>query len=117
MFEAKALNHQLERVDIYSASWGPPDDGKHLGGPGKYASQALHRGVHLGRKGRGAIYVWASGNGGNLGDHCGYDGYSASIYTLTVGALTRQGKNQIEEWTGTLSSNSSIALDKLSTYS
>jgi len=45
VLEAKALTHQLDRVDIYSASWGPPDDGKHLGGPGKFASQALIRGV------------------------------------------------------------------------
>ena len=45
--EAKALNYKLNQVDIYSASWGPPDDGKHIGGPGKLALQALIRGVTL----------------------------------------------------------------------
>lgn len=65
--EAKALNYKLDKIDIYSASWGfddflssfkpslqsmlyltgPPDDGKHLGGPGRLSYHALERGVKL----------------------------------------------------------------------
>ncbi|XP_046656203.1 neuroendocrine convertase 1-like isoform X2 [Daphnia pulicaria] len=89
--EARALNYKLNEVDIYSASWGPPDDGKHIGGPGKLSYHALERGVELGRRGRGAIYIWASGNGGIKGDNCAYDSYASSVYTLSVSALTPQG--------------------------
>ena len=32
---------------------------------GRLASQALERGVRVGRAGKGVIYVWASGNGGS----------------------------------------------------
>ena len=45
-----------------------------------------------GRRGLGSIYIWASGNGGIKGDNCAYDSYASSIYTLSVSALTPQGK-------------------------
>ena len=38
-----------------------------------------------GRKGKGVIYVWAAGNGGSKGDNCNCDGYTSSIYTLSIG--------------------------------
>ena len=37
-------------VDIYSASWGPTDDGKRLEGPGHLATQALQAVVAGGRE-------------------------------------------------------------------
>lgn len=40
-----------------------------------------------GRGGKGAIYTWASGNGG-LDDDCNADGYSNSQYTIAVGAVS-----------------------------
>ena len=33
------------RVDVYSASWGPSDNGKTVEGPGKMAHMALERGI------------------------------------------------------------------------
>ena len=42
-------------------------------------------GAAQGRYGYGNIYVFASGNGGQLKDNCNFDGYANSIYTLTVG--------------------------------
>ena len=33
---------------------------------------------------RGAIYVWASGNGGNHGDDCNCDGYSSRCAQETL---------------------------------
>ncbi|GLH05557.1 Furin-like protease 2, partial [Gryllus bimaculatus] len=45
-----------------------------------------------GRGGRGAIYVWASGNGGSRGDNCDCDGYIGSIYTLAVGSASQRGQ-------------------------
>ena len=47
--------------------------------------------VLQGRGGLGTIYVWASGNGGSMMDNCNLDGYTSSIYTLSVSAITDLG--------------------------
>ena len=41
------INRHLNmfRVDVYSASWGPSDNGKTVEGPGKMAHMALERGI------------------------------------------------------------------------
>jgi hypothetical protein len=39
------LGHAWEKVDIYSASWGPNDDGRTVEGPGRLANEAFERGV------------------------------------------------------------------------
>ena len=39
-----------------------------------------------GRNRKGSIYVWAAGNGGRYYDSCAADGYSSSIYTISVGS-------------------------------
>ena len=44
-------------------------------------------GIDFGRHGYGNIYIVASGNGGQVGDNCNYDGYANSIYTATIGEL------------------------------
>ena len=33
------------------------------------------------------LYVFASGNGGRHEDQCNFDGYTVSIYSVTVGAV------------------------------
>ncbi|GFS46984.1 hypothetical protein TNIN_465151 [Trichonephila inaurata madagascariensis] len=43
--EAMALIHALEHVDIYTASWGPNDDGKSIAGPGLLAKLAFLKGI------------------------------------------------------------------------
>lgn len=43
--EAKALSHRIDHVDIFSASWGPSDDGTTLEKPGRLASAAFEKGV------------------------------------------------------------------------
>lgn len=43
--EATALSRHKEKVAVFSASWGPKDDGAHLEGPGKLARIALQLGV------------------------------------------------------------------------
>lgn len=43
--EGEALSYKQELIDIYSASWGPSDDGETLDGPRRLASEALKRGV------------------------------------------------------------------------
>ncbi|KAJ3024887.1 UNVERIFIED_CONTAM: hypothetical protein HDU68_007671 [Siphonaria sp. JEL0065] len=89
--EAQALNFKSQINDIYSSSWGPDDDGESVDGPGKLSLAALKAGVETGRKGRGSIFVFASGNGGNEGDNCNFDGYANSIYTVAVGAINHKG--------------------------
>lgn len=41
--EAIAFNHKY--IDIYSASWGPNDDGQTVEGPGVLASKAFVKGI------------------------------------------------------------------------
>ncbi|XP_046898451.1 proprotein convertase subtilisin/kexin type 6 [Hypomesus transpacificus] len=89
--EAKSLGIRPDYIDIYSASWGPDDDGKTVDGPGPLVKQAFEMGIKKGRKGLGSIFVWASGNGGRQGDHCSCDGYTNSIYTISISSTTENG--------------------------
>lgn len=90
--EGEALGYKTELVDIYTASWGPADDGKSLEAPGRLAMEALERGIRMGRGGKGSLYVWASGNGGSKSDDCGCDGYVGSIYTIAVCSASQTGR-------------------------
>ena len=35
--------------------------------------------------------MWASGNGGQQADHCSCDGYTNSIYTLSISSSSQYG--------------------------
>lgn len=89
--EGRSLAYQHQVVDIYSASWGPADNGETVDGPKRLAQEALIRGTTYGRRGRGSLYVWASGNGGSQEDNCNCDGYASSIYTISVGSVSQNG--------------------------
>ncbi|XP_060037481.1 proprotein convertase subtilisin/kexin type 4 isoform X1 [Erinaceus europaeus] len=91
VIEAQSLSLQPQHIHIYSASWGPEDDGRTVDGPGILTREAFRRGVTKGRGGLGTLFVWASGNGGLHYDNCNCDGYTNSIHTLSVGSTTRQG--------------------------
>lgn len=43
--EARSLSLNPQHIDIYSASWGPDDDGKTVDGPGELATRAFIEGV------------------------------------------------------------------------
>lgn len=45
LVEAKSLIFNQQHIDIYSASWGPPDTGSLVEGPGFLSQEALVRGV------------------------------------------------------------------------
>jgi kexin len=68
--EAAALNHMMQGNDIYSCSWGPADDGSTVSQLPVTTYKALRNGVMQGRGGKGSIYVFASGNGGQQQDDC-----------------------------------------------
>lgn len=46
-----------------------------------------------GRGGKGAIYTFATGNGGMFQDSCAYNGYVNSIYTIAITGLNEDGSN------------------------
>ncbi|XP_014679429.1 PREDICTED: furin-like protease 2, partial [Priapulus caudatus] len=102
--EASALSLNPQHIDIYSASWGPEDDGRTVDGPAKLATQAFISGAEKGRNGKGSIFVWASGNGGLHGDNCNCDGYTNSIYTLSISSSSQRNRKPwyLEECTSTL---------------
>ena len=78
--EARSLSLNPQVVDIYSASWGPDDDGKTVDGPGPLTKRAIEEGVREGRGGRGSIYVWArSALSAEVGGFRGSGGINSSF--------------------------------------
>ena len=89
--EAEALTWKNDLVHLYSNSWGPTDDGRDLRDAGVLVKQALANGAATGRGGKGTVWLWAAGNGGNVNDNSNYDGYANSIYTIAVAAVNDTG--------------------------
>ncbi|MBX7158052.1 MAG: S8 family serine peptidase [Verrucomicrobiae bacterium] len=91
---AMAMTWRSDRIFIYSSSWGPFDSGQDLleAAPGPLLQEALKNGVQSGRVGRGSIYIWAGGNGRDVGDNANYDGYANSRYVIAVGAYDKKGE-------------------------
>ena len=90
--EATAINYEMQKNQIYSCSWGPPDDGQSMEGPGILIRRAMLNGVQNGRGGKGSIFVFAAGNGAAAEDNCNFDGYTNSIYSITIGAIDHKGE-------------------------
>ena len=55
--ESRSLMHRRDYIDIYSASWGPEDDGMTVDGPDNLTKRALQDGV---------LYVSSYNNNNNL---------------------------------------------------
>ena len=49
--EAQSLSHNPQHIDIYSASWGPDDDGRTVDGPAALAKKAFFDGINTVRFG------------------------------------------------------------------
>jgi len=92
LIEANSMGHEPNMIDIYSASWGPTDDGKTVDGPRNATMRAIVKGVNEGRHGLGNIFVWASGDGGE-DDDCNCDGYAASMWTISINSAINDGEN------------------------
>ena len=53
LIEANSMGHEPNLIDIYSASWGPTDDGRTVDGPRNATMRAIVRGVNeVSKKGR-----------------------------------------------------------------
>ena len=98
--EAAAMLHSNQVIQVKNNSWGPEDDAQRLEGPGLLTSAALEYGAQYGRNGRGVIFVWAAGNGGNEGDNANYDGYANSMYTIAISAVSNSGQRASYSETG-----------------
>lgn len=46
IIEASSISHMPQVIDIYSASWGPTDNGKTVDGPRELTLQAMADGVN-----------------------------------------------------------------------
>ncbi len=100
---AEALGFNLDlfphdQVHVYNNSWGPGQDPGgpiRYGGPGTLTRTAIRDGARLGRGGLGSIYVWAAGNSAQDGDRADFDGYNNLPYTISVGALGKDGRAAI----------------------
>ncbi|RKP01186.1 hypothetical protein CXG81DRAFT_3228, partial [Caulochytrium protostelioides] len=110
--EAGSLTLDLQNNHIFSCSWGPADNGKAMEGPPDIVLQAFLTGITKGRGGKGSIYVFASGNGGSFGDNCNFDGYTNSIYSITIGAVDRH--NQHPVYSEACSAVSAVAYSSMS---
>ncbi|XP_039271912.2 PC3-like endoprotease variant B [Styela clava] len=93
--EAAALIYNANYIDVSSNSWGPSDNGHLFRKPPRLTATSLQRGAEHGRNGKGNIYLFASGNGGLRNDHCGADGFSCNIYTISIASSSRNGLNAI----------------------
>jgi len=89
--DAIAFLTNNQAIHIKNNSWGPPEDAADLYGIGPLSEAALATGTETGRGGRGAIYVFAGGNGLEANDNANYNAYCSSIYTISVGAINDQG--------------------------
>lgn len=85
---ATAFGFRNDLNAIKSNSWGPADNGRIT-----YLSStertAIQNAVATGRGGKGTIFCWAAGNGGN-GDRVEYDPYASNRYTFPIGAIGDQ---------------------------
>jgi hypothetical protein len=83
--EAAVIDTYTNLVDVYSNSWGPPDNlAPAVMGSEMYS--ALDRLRTNGRSGRGGIVVFAAGNGGPS-DNANFDPYCSHEYTICVGSI------------------------------
>ncbi|MCS6772291.1 MAG: S8 family serine peptidase, partial [Kiritimatiellae bacterium] len=89
--EAGAITTNNHLFHIKSNSWGPPDTGSSVEGPGPLMAAALSNACVYGRGGRGILLFWAAGNGRESDDNSNFDGYANSIYTIAVAAMDIRG--------------------------
>lgn len=94
---AIAMLHADDIVDISNNSWGNVDGTGELGYVGPLWRQAVNDGVIKGRNGKGIVYLFAAGNGGesapnvSSGERSNYDAYNNHYGVLNIGAVDAEG--------------------------
>ncbi|XP_021344063.1 neuroendocrine convertase 2-like, partial [Mizuhopecten yessoensis] len=84
--QSRALKYKYAEIHIYTNSWGVID-GQGFEQQPPIVANAITESIQKGRNGRGSIFVWASGNGGNT-DNCNCDGYAKSVNVISIASLT-----------------------------
>ena len=56
--EAASLSFNRSHIHIYSASWGPDDDGRVVDGPGPLAKKSFENGIKYVRRRGGSWTLW-----------------------------------------------------------
>ena len=98
--EYDAMTRQKDLVSVSNNSWGDATDNTGLL---SFADPQWLRGVaegtRTGRGGKGVVYFWASGNGGDPAqgglDDSNFDAQAASRFVLAVGGVGRDGKKPL----------------------
>jgi subtilisin family serine protease len=85
---AEALVHRLPDVAVYNNSWGNIENYTPLSSA---VAAAMNRGVSEGRNGRGVVFVWSAGNGGDEGRNSNYRPHANHPTSLAVGAIGNDG--------------------------
>ncbi|SKA98172.1 Immunoglobulin I-set domain-containing protein [Prosthecobacter debontii] len=89
--EAESATRGADLIQIKNNSWGNPEIPFELGYTGELMTEAMKTATTAGRGGLGTVFVWAAGNGRPQGGQSNKDGYSNSIYAVTVGAVSHKG--------------------------
>ena len=82
-------------ASVINNSWGPLDPSS--GGPRSFVrspnqwKRAVEYAAVSGRQGRGAVIVFAAGNGGENGDRSDYDEYTNDSNVISIGAVDDRG--------------------------
>jgi subtilisin-like proprotein convertase family protein len=93
--EFDAMVRGMATNTISSNSWGDADDGTgRLTMPDALWLMGVQQGTRDGRAGKGLVYVFPSGNGGNdrFPDDSNFDGQANSRYVLAIGGVGDDGK-------------------------
>lgn len=105
---ADALGRGLADTGVYNSSWGSPDNGRPNRVDASFAV-AIDNGITQGRGGRGAVYVFAAGNGGCIstnasgqcvGESSGLDGYTNHLGVLVACSVDHRGRRPYYGETG-----------------
>lgn len=90
--EHNAMIGNLNIIDVSNNSWGPADGtGQLIPSPITW-QMGIDEGVTYGRNGKGIVYLWAAGNGGQSEvDNSNYDGYANYYGVTAICAVTDQG--------------------------
>ncbi|KAL7676452.1 hypothetical protein ACOME3_002704 [Neoechinorhynchus agilis] len=100
IMESRAMAYMNQKIHIKSSSWGPTDDGETMDKMDPIVERSIEIGCKKGRQGRGILYVWAAGNGGDI-DHCGADGYNANPNIFSITSVNQTGHREYYTEAGT----------------
>lgn len=92
--EADAMTRDMVDVHVSNNSWGAPDDAD-LHDSSLPWRNAITTGLSQGRNGLGILYVWAAGNGDQIGDNSNYDGYANNRGVVAVCAVDDDGNHAV----------------------